>query len=97
MKSQQLDLSGKRVLVTGGTGFIGGRLIERLVVDYKADVRALVRNFARASRIARFPIQMVHGDVINPSDVNQAADGCEFIFHCVCFSVFYFCVLDIGF
>ena len=82
MKSQQLDLSGKRVLVTGGTGFIGGRLIERLVVEYKADVRALVRNFARASRIARFPIQMVHGDVINPSDVNQAADGCEFIFHC---------------
>jgi len=82
MKSKQLDLSGKRVLVTGGTGFIGGRLIERLVVEYKADVRALVRNFARASRIARFPIQMVHGDVINPSDVNQAADGCEFIFHC---------------
>jgi nucleoside-diphosphate-sugar epimerase len=82
MKSKQLDLSGKRVLVTGGTGFIGGRLIERLVVECKADVRVLVRNFARASRIARFPIQMVHGNVTNPSDVNQAANGCELIFHC---------------
>ena len=33
------------VLVTGTTGFIGGRLAERLVVEHGARVRALVRNF----------------------------------------------------
>jgi len=81
-KSKQLDLSGKRVLVTGGTGFIGGRLVERLVLEHGADVRVLVRNFARASRIARFPVEMVHGDVTRPGDVERAVNGCEIVFHC---------------
>jgi nucleoside-diphosphate-sugar epimerase len=82
MKSAQFDLSGKRVLVTGGTGFIGGRLVERLILEHKADVRVLVRNFARVSRIARFSIEMVHGDVTEPGDVDQAVSGCEVVFHC---------------
>ncbi|MBE9513731.1 MAG: NAD-dependent epimerase/dehydratase family protein [Chloroflexi bacterium] len=82
MRSTQFDLSGKRVLVTGGTGFIGGRLVERLVLEHKADVRVLVRNFARAPRIARFPIEMVQGDVTRPGDVERAVSGCEVVFHC---------------
>ncbi len=82
MKSAQFDLSGKRVLVTGGTGFIGGRLVERLILEHKADVRVLVRNFARVPRIARFSVEMLYGDVTNPSDVERAVDGCEVIFHC---------------
>ncbi|KPL25195.1 MAG: hypothetical protein AMJ93_00735 [Anaerolineae bacterium SM23_84] len=82
MKSAQFDLSGKRVLVTGGTGFIGGRLVERLILEHKADVRVLVRNFARAPRIARFSIEMVHGDVTKPGDVERAVAGCEIVFHC---------------
>jgi nucleoside-diphosphate-sugar epimerase len=82
MKSAQFDLSGKRGLVTGGTGFIGGRLVERLILEHGADVRVLVRNFARAPRIAQFPIEMIYGDVTNPSDVERAADGCEVVFHC---------------
>jgi nucleoside-diphosphate-sugar epimerase len=81
MKSKPFDLSGKRVLVTGGTGFLGGRLVERLVLEHRASVRVLVRNFARAPRIGRFPIEMVHGDVTRPDDVERAVDGCEVIFH----------------
>ena len=53
---------GRRVLVTGATGFIGGRLLERLVVEEGATVRALVRDFSRAPRIARFPIEMIAGE-----------------------------------
>lgn len=82
MNSTQFDLSGERVLVTGGTGFIGGRLVERLVLEYKADVRILIRNFARAPRIARFPVKMVYGDVTDPSDVERAISGCKVVFHC---------------
>jgi len=77
-----MNLKGIRVLVTGGTGFIGGRLVERLVMDYGADVRVLVKNFARAPRIARFPIEMSPGDVTEAGAVEQAIDGCEIIFHC---------------
>ena len=79
---EKFDFSGKRVLVTGGTGFIGGRLVEKLVLECNAKVRVLVRNFASASRIARFPIEMVHGNVTESDDVQAAVDGCDIVFHC---------------
>ncbi len=75
-------LRGTRVLVTGATGFIGGRLVERLVREEGATVRALVRNFANAPRIARFGIEMVAGDLLSPDALDRAVDGCEVVFHC---------------
>ncbi len=80
--NQRVNLSGKRVLVTGGTGFIGGCLVERLVLDCKAHVRVLVRNFSHAAGIARFPVEMVRGDITNAEDVARAIQGCEIVFHC---------------
>jgi len=77
-----MTLRGKKVLVTGGTGFIGGRLVEKLVLECDAKVRVLVRNFTSAARIARFPLEMVHGDVTDIEAVRRAADGCDVIFHC---------------
>lgn len=82
MEAPQFNFSGKRVLVTGGTGFIGGRLVERLIMECKADVRVLVRNLARASRIGRFPVEMIHGDLQEQQKIEQAVHGCDTIFHC---------------
>jgi nucleoside-diphosphate-sugar epimerase len=80
----QSELSGKRILVTGGTGFIGGRLIERLVLEHGAKVRVLVHNFARASRIARFPVEMVRGDITEARDLEAAVRDCDIVYHCAC-------------
>jgi nucleoside-diphosphate-sugar epimerase len=70
-----------RVLVTGATGFIGGRAVERLLAE-GAQVRALVRNFTNAPRIARFPIEMVAGDLTSPEAVDRAVRGCDLVIHC---------------
>ncbi len=75
-------LANATVLVTGGTGFIGGRLAERLVVEHGARVRALVRSFGRAARLARFPIELVAGDLVSAEAVDRAVDGCDYVFHC---------------
>jgi len=78
----EMNLRDVKVMVTGGTGFIGGRLVERLVMDHGADVRVLVRNFARAARISRFPIGMFPGEVTEPAAVERAMEGCDIVFHC---------------
>jgi nucleoside-diphosphate-sugar epimerase len=77
-----LSLAGRTALVTGGTGFIGGRLVERLVLEPGAEVRALVRNLAGAGRLARFPVTILHGDVTDPFDLASAIQGCDLVFHC---------------
>src|SRR4051794_6514325 len=59
-------------LVTGATGYIGGRLIERLRAEGRP-LRAMARNpdrFAPAEGV-----EAVHGDVVADSGLAAALDG----------------------
>lgn len=75
-------LQGRKVLVTGAAGFIGGRLVERLVLHHGANVSVLIRKPASAGRLARFPLTFHLGDVTRTADLARAIEGCELVFHC---------------
>ncbi len=66
--------------VTGGSGFIGGRLIERLRADGHA-VRALARSRAAAERISARGAEPVSGELSDVAAMRAGAEGCELAFH----------------
>jgi NAD dependent epimerase/dehydratase len=81
-------LQGRSVLVTGGAGFIGGHLIERLLAD-GAEVSALVRYNSRGERgtldwldpelVAN--VNVVPGELRDIESVSHAARGTDVIMH----------------
>lgn len=70
------------ILVTGASGFIGGRLVETLHLNGSADVRAGIRSWTSAARLARFPLEMVFCDVMDKAQITQAMAGATIVIHC---------------
>ncbi|CAN5737722.1 NAD-dependent 4,6-dehydratase LegB [soil metagenome] len=79
------EWEGRSVLVTGGEGFIGSTLVERLVRE-GADVRALVHYnpFGGAGWLdpeVHGDVRVLPGDVRDAERVFEAVEGCDVVFH----------------
>ena len=66
--------------VTGGSGFVGGALIERLRRE-GWDVRGLARSERAAERVGGLGAEPVMGDLEDVESLRAGAEGCEVAFH----------------
>jgi nucleoside-diphosphate-sugar epimerase len=66
--------------VTGGSGFIGGHLVRRLI-DEGWTVRALARSDASAGKVAALGAEPVPGSLANESALARGAAGADVVFH----------------
>ena len=70
-----------RVLVTGATGYIGGRLVPRLL-ELGYEVRCLARDSARLQ--GRFPgAEIVEGDLFDETSMRAALEGMDVAYYLV--------------
>ena len=70
----------KKVLITGGSGFVGCHLIQRLCQDNIA-VRCLVRQTSSRSLLQSFEVEYCVGELGDAKSLRKAVDGCDAVFH----------------
>jgi len=78
-----------RILVTGSNGFIGAKVVEKLLEYGFANLRCFVRPSSRLSRLKealdRLPaernVELVIGDLLSRDDCRKAAEGVSIIYH----------------
>jgi len=70
-----------KVLLTGGSGFIGGNLAKKLVKkNYK--VRALVRNSSNVNELKQLGVELCYGDLSDSTALRNASEGVEVVYPC---------------
>lgn len=77
-------LAGRRVLITGGAGFIGTALAERLVERNRVVLfdRAFAGQSAPLSSAWGHPnLELVTGDILDPAAVSAAVEGADVVVH----------------
>ena len=69
-----------RAFVTGGTGFIGSHLVERLL-EAGHEVRALVRESSDVSHLSQLDVEVARGDLRDGAALRPLLRGVEVIHH----------------
>lgn len=69
-----------KAVVTGGTGFIGGRLVEELV-GKGYGVKCLVRDTSDVKMLKELGAELCHGDLGDPGSLKRLPEGGDVVFH----------------
>ncbi len=88
MSSEYIALAGDRILVTGSNGFIGSKVVEKLLEYGFANLRCFIRPSSRLDplekALSRFHagknVELVTGDLLSRDDCSKAAEGVSIIY-----------------
>ena len=69
-----------KVAVTGGTGFIGKRVV-RILRERGHEVVCVARDPQKAANLAALGATLVRGDILDRASLTQAFAGCEGVLH----------------
>ncbi|MFZ1864382.1 MAG: NAD-dependent epimerase/dehydratase family protein [Polyangiales bacterium] len=78
--SEKTSSSSGKTLVTGGAGFIGSRVVRRLL-DEERDVRVLILPGEDTRNLAGLDVEIVEGDVTDAESLKKGVAGCSRVFH----------------
>jgi uncharacterized protein YbjT (DUF2867 family) len=70
------------ILVTGGTGFVGPKIVHALRAEERA-VRVLARKPERHEQLRAWGCEVVGGDMTDSDSLRRAVQGCEAVVHLV--------------
>jgi nucleoside-diphosphate-sugar epimerase len=77
-----------KILVTGAGGFLGKKIVERLLAHGQTDLRCMLRDRAKGAALsaiaAQFPsarVELVAANLRNPAGIPLALDGCDLVIH----------------
>jgi uncharacterized protein YbjT (DUF2867 family) len=70
------------ILVTGGSGFVGGHVVHELR-GRELPVRCLVRNARKAAKLAAWGCELAEGDMTDPASLRRAVEGADTVVHLV--------------
>ena len=78
-----MSIRGKKIFITGGAGFIGSSIAERLIENNKIVIYdTLHRNALSHSKIVKHKnLTLVKGDVMDALKMKKAAQGCNIFIH----------------
>ena len=68
------------ILVTGGTGYLGGAIV-RALRDRGVQVRVLARSNSKTDWLTEMGVEIAQGDILNQSSIEAALDGCDTLYH----------------
>ncbi|HEX5215719.1 MAG TPA: NAD-dependent epimerase/dehydratase family protein [Vicinamibacterales bacterium] len=74
-------IDASRIVITGGTGFVGGHLVEALGTHGRNQVVVPVRSHRSGANAGRFPVELARADLLDRAALKQLCTGARYVFH----------------